>query len=100
MTKAAKSLIGIVTVALVAAISTQASAACKGVTIIRKGQEICNAGRPETAADKQAVEGKYGPLYTPEQWAVLERQHRYTDQEVLDELFRQRLLEYPQKSRR
>jgi hypothetical protein len=100
MTKPTNVLIGIVTVALVAAITTPASAACNGVTIIREGQEICNAGRPETAADKQAVEGKYGPLYTPEQWAALERQHRYADQDVLDELFRQRLLEYPQKSRR
>jgi hypothetical protein len=92
MTLAVKSLIGIVTVAL-AAISTPANAACKGVTIVRKGQEICNAGRPETAADKHAVEGKYGPLYTPEQWTALERQHRYSDQDVLDELFRQ----YPQR---
>jgi hypothetical protein len=97
----AKSLFSTAILAVtLAATITPASAACKGVTIIRKGVEICNAGRPETAADKYAVEGKYGPLYTPEQWAALERQHRYSDQEVLDELFRQRLLEYPQKSRR
>ena len=92
MTKASRSLCGIAAASLVAVTSAPAIAGECAVNIYRNGQHLCNPGRQATAAELK----DWPETLTREQWAELERRHTYTDQDVLDELFR----EYPQKSRR
>lgn len=79
------------TLLILLALTSTAYAGDCSVSITRNSETICNPGRPATPEELAS----WPETLTPEEWQELERQER--DKAVLDELFEERLEDYPQR---